>query len=105
VSLVGGLSRKNSSENDHGGFKGTLTSGTVEVMFMTDPAKRSSFNLCMRLRYFIKEAQVMYPSFRIMPLEGEGGDCINQPEDSILSALEQTAQCIWQNENRHQAKA
>jgi hypothetical protein len=23
----------------------------------------------------------MDPSFRIMPLEGEGGDCINQPED------------------------
>jgi hypothetical protein len=38
---------KNSSENDEGGFKATLTSGTVEIRFMTDPAKRSSFNLCM----------------------------------------------------------
>jgi hypothetical protein len=35
----------------------------------------------MQLREFIKEAQVMDPSFRIMQLEGEGGDCINQPED------------------------
>jgi hypothetical protein len=58
-----------------------VTSGTVEVRFMTDPAKQSSFNLCMRLRELIKEAQVMDPSFRIMPLEWEGGDCINKPED------------------------
>jgi hypothetical protein len=43
-------SEKNSSKNDEGGFKATVTSGTVEVSFMTDPAKRSSFNLCMRLR-------------------------------------------------------
>jgi hypothetical protein len=43
----GGPSGKNSSGNDEGGFKATLTSGTVEVRFMTDPAKRSSFNLCM----------------------------------------------------------
>jgi hypothetical protein len=35
----------------------------------------------MVLQEFIKEAQVMDPSFRIMPLEGDGGDCINQPED------------------------
>jgi hypothetical protein len=72
---------KNSSENDDGGFKATVTSGTVEVSFMTDPAKRSSFNLCIRLREFIKEAQVLDPSFRTMPLEGEDGDFINQPED------------------------
>jgi hypothetical protein len=39
---------ENSSENDDGGFKATVTSGTVEVRFMTDPAKRSSFNLCMQ---------------------------------------------------------
>jgi hypothetical protein len=58
-----------------------MTSGTVEVRFMTDPEKGSLFNLCMRLREFIKEVQVMDPSFRIMPLEGEVGDCINQPED------------------------
>jgi hypothetical protein len=77
----GGPSGKNSSGNDEGGFKATLTSDTVEVRFMTDPAKRSSFNICMRLREFIKEAQVIDPSFRIMPLEWEGGDCINQPED------------------------
>jgi hypothetical protein len=55
-------------------------SGTVEVRFMTEPAKRSSFKLCTRLREFVKEAQVMDPSFRIIPLEGEGGGCINQPE-------------------------
>jgi hypothetical protein len=35
----------------------------------------------MRLREFIKEAQLMDPSFRIMPLEGEGGECINHTED------------------------
>jgi hypothetical protein len=48
---------------------------------MTDPTKRIPFNLCIRLRESIKEAQVMDPSFQIMPLEREGGDCINQPED------------------------
>jgi hypothetical protein len=58
-----------------------VTSGTVEVRFMTDPAKRSAFNLSMRLRELIKEAQVMDPIFLIMPLEGEGGDFMNQPED------------------------
>jgi hypothetical protein len=81
ASSGGRPSRKNSSENCEGGFKATLTSGTVEVSFVTDPVKRSSFNLCIRLREFIKESQVMDPSFRIMPLEREGGDCINQPED------------------------
>jgi hypothetical protein len=77
----GGPSEKNSSENDDGGFKSTVASGTVEVKFITDPAKRSSFNLCIQLLEFIKEAQVMDPSFRNMTLEGKGGDCINQPED------------------------
>jgi hypothetical protein len=72
---------KNSSENDGDGFKATVTSGTVEFRFMTEPAKGSSSNLCIRLREFIKEAQMMDVSFRVMPLEGEGGDCINQPED------------------------
>jgi hypothetical protein len=48
---------------------------------MTDPAKQSPFNLCMRLREFIKDAQVTDPSLQIMPLEVEGGDCINQTED------------------------
>jgi hypothetical protein len=81
ASSGGGPSEKNSSENDQGGFKATVTSGTVEVRFMTDPAKKRSFNLCMLLREFIKEAQVMDPIFQIMPLEGEGGDCINQPKD------------------------
>jgi hypothetical protein len=81
ASLGGRPSGKNSSEKDGGRFKATVTSGTVEVRFMIDPAKRSSFNLCMRLREFVKEAQVMDPIFRIMPLEGEGGNCINQPED------------------------
>jgi hypothetical protein len=70
ASLGGGPSGKNSSENDDGGFKARVTSDNVEIRFMTDPAKRSSFNLCIRLREFIKEAQVMEPSFRIMPLEG-----------------------------------
>jgi hypothetical protein len=80
-SLGGGPKHKHSSENDDGGFKATVTSSTVEVRFMTEPAKQISFNLCMRLREFIKEAQVMDPSFCIMPLEGEGGYCINQSED------------------------
>jgi hypothetical protein len=40
-------SEKNKSKNDEGGFKATVASGTVEVRFMTDPAKRSSCNLCM----------------------------------------------------------
>jgi hypothetical protein len=76
-----GQKRKNSSVNDDGGFKSKVTSRTVEVRFVTDPVKRSSFNLWMRLREFIKEAQVMDPSFRIMPLEGAGGECINQAKD------------------------
>jgi hypothetical protein len=63
-----GSNRKNSSDNDDGGFKANVTRGTVEFRFMTDPSKRSSFNLCMRLREYIKEAQVMDPSFHIMPL-------------------------------------
>jgi hypothetical protein len=58
-----------------------VTSGTVEVRFVTDPARRSWFNICMRLLEFIKEAQVIDPSFRSVHLEGGGGDCINQPED------------------------
>jgi hypothetical protein len=81
ASKGGGPKGKHISENDDDGFKATVTSGTVEGRFMTEPAKRSSFNLCMQLREFIKEARLMDPSFRIMPLEGEGGDCINQPED------------------------
>jgi hypothetical protein len=32
---------KNSSEQDDGGFKAQVNSGTVEVRFMTDPAKRN----------------------------------------------------------------
>jgi hypothetical protein len=52
-------------------FVVSTTSGTVEGRFMTDPAKLSSFNLCMWLREFIKESQVMDPRFRIMPIEGE----------------------------------
>jgi hypothetical protein len=44
----GRTEEKNSSENDDDGFKATVTSGTVEVRFMTDPAKKKSFNLCMR---------------------------------------------------------
>jgi hypothetical protein len=45
ASLGGGSSEKNICENDEGRFKATVISGTVEVRFMTDPAKRSSFNL------------------------------------------------------------
>jgi hypothetical protein len=33
-----GPTRKNSSENDDGGFKATVTSDMVEVRFMTYPA-------------------------------------------------------------------
>jgi hypothetical protein len=47
ASSGGGPSEKNSSQNNDGDFKATVTSGTVEVGFMTDPVKRSSFNLCM----------------------------------------------------------
>jgi hypothetical protein len=41
---------KNGSEQDDGGFKAKVNSGTVEVRFMIDQAKRNSFNLCIRLR-------------------------------------------------------
>jgi hypothetical protein len=41
---------KNGSEQDDGGFKAQVNSGTVEVRFVIDPAKRNSFNLCIRLR-------------------------------------------------------
>jgi hypothetical protein len=54
----------------------------------------------MRLREFIKEAQVMDPSFRIMPLEGDGGDCINQPEDWPNTTKEGIDQCY-----RHWSRA
>jgi hypothetical protein len=47
ASSGGGPREKNSSEKDDGGFKATVTSGTVEVRFMTEPAKCSSFHLCM----------------------------------------------------------
>jgi hypothetical protein len=73
--------RRNGSDNDNGGFKARVTSGTVEVRFLIYPTKRSSFNLCMRLREFITEAQSMDSSFRIMPLEDEGGEYIEQSED------------------------
>jgi hypothetical protein len=41
--------RKNGSEQDDGGFKAQVNSGTVEVRFMVNPTKHNSFNLCMRL--------------------------------------------------------
>jgi hypothetical protein len=59
-------SAKNGSEQDYVGFKSQVNSITVEVRFMIDSTS-------MRLREFITEAQAMDPSFRIMPLEGEGG--------------------------------
>jgi hypothetical protein len=43
------LKRKNDSEQDDGGFKAQVNTGIVEVRFMIDPSKRTSFNLCMRL--------------------------------------------------------
>jgi hypothetical protein len=73
--------RHNGSDKYDSGFKAKVMRSTVEVRFMTDPAKRSSFNLCMRLQEFIKEAQAMDSSLQIIPLEGEGGECINQAED------------------------
>jgi hypothetical protein len=72
---------KNGSEQDDGGFKAQVNSGTVEVRFMIEKVKRNYFNLCIRLREFIAEAQAMDSSFRIMPLEGEGGECITSAED------------------------
>jgi hypothetical protein len=46
ASSGGGPKEKKSSENDDGGFKATVTSDTVEVNFMNEPVKQSSFNLC-----------------------------------------------------------
>jgi hypothetical protein len=73
--------RKNGSAQDDGGFKAQVNSGTVEVRFVVDQIRRNSFNLCMQLREFITEAQAMDSVFRIMPLEGEGGECISSAED------------------------
>jgi hypothetical protein len=55
--------RKNGSEHDDGGFKVQVNIGTVEVRFIIESTKRNSFNLCMRLREFITEAQAMDSSF------------------------------------------
>jgi hypothetical protein len=55
-------------------------SGTVEVRFMTDQGKRTSFNLCLWLREFIAEAQNMDTSLRIIQLEGDEGECISSAE-------------------------
>jgi hypothetical protein len=53
----------------------------VEVRFMIDQGKLTSFNFCIRLREFISEAQAMDSSFRIMQLEGDGGECVASAED------------------------
>jgi hypothetical protein len=55
--------RKSGSEQDDGGFKAQVNSGKLEVRFMIYPTKRKSFNLCMRLREFITEAQSMDSRF------------------------------------------
>jgi hypothetical protein len=71
----------NVSDQYHGGFRAKFHSGTVEVRFMIDQGKRTSFNLCIRLRKFIVEAQAMDTSFRIIQLEGNEGECISSAED------------------------
>jgi hypothetical protein len=73
--------RKNSSDQDNGGFMAKFHSGTVQVRFMIDQEKRTSFNLCLRLREFIAEAQNMDTSFCIIHLEGDEGECISSAED------------------------
>jgi hypothetical protein len=75
------VKRKNGSDQDDGGFRAKVHSGNVEVRFMIDQGKRISFNLCLRLREFITEAQTMDTSFRIIQLEGDEGECISSAED------------------------
>jgi hypothetical protein len=75
------VKRKNGSEQDDGGFEAQVHSGILEVRFMIDQGKRTSYNLCIRLREFISEAQAMDSSFRIMQLEGDGGECVASAED------------------------
>jgi hypothetical protein len=75
------VKRKNGSDQDDGGFRAKVYSGTVEVRFMIYQRKRTSFNLCIRLREFIVEAQTMDTSFRIIQLEGDEGECISSAED------------------------
>jgi hypothetical protein len=70
--------RKNGSDQDNGGLRAKFHSGTLEVRFMIDQGKRTSFNLCLRLSEFIAEAQTMDTSFRIIQLEGDEGECICQ---------------------------
>jgi hypothetical protein len=38
---------------ESGGLRSKVNSGTVEVRFMIDPKRRTSFNLVLRLREFI----------------------------------------------------
>jgi hypothetical protein len=75
------VKRKNGSDQDDGVFNAQVHSGTVEVHFMNDQGKRTSFTLCIRLREFIAEAQAMDASFRIIQLEGGEGECIASTED------------------------
>jgi hypothetical protein len=44
------VKRKNGSDQDDGGLRAKVHSGTVEVRFMIGQGKRTSFNLCIRLR-------------------------------------------------------
>jgi hypothetical protein len=53
----------------------------VEVSFKIDQGKRTSLNLCIRLREFIAEAQAMDARFRIIQLEGDEGEFIASAED------------------------
>jgi hypothetical protein len=78
------VKRKNGSDQDDGGFRAKVHSGTVEVRFMIDQGKRTSFSLCIRLREFIAEAQAMDASFRIIQLEGDEGGCIRSPYENSL---------------------
>jgi hypothetical protein len=75
------VKRKNGSDQYDGGFRAKVHSGTVEVRFMIDQGKRTSFNLCLRLCEFIAEAQPMDTSFRIIQLKGDEGECISSAED------------------------
>jgi hypothetical protein len=73
--------RKNGSDQDDSGFRAKFHSGTVEVRFMIEQGKRTSFNLYLPLREFIAEAQTMDMSFHIIQLEGNEGECISSAED------------------------
>jgi hypothetical protein len=61
---------------DTGGLNAKVNSGTIVVRFMIDPKRHREFNLCLRLREFIMEARSMDVTFRILPLDEDGGESV-----------------------------